>query len=416
MTVHARYALRTLAGPWSGLVVLGVDLGIATMRQSPFVGEGMWTVRWMALGLWILWPVIAAVSAVDAARLTRPGTRHLPLTTRHGRAEYVWAAAWTAVPAAAVHAVVIAVGLGLGGVAAPRVGWGAIILAVVAQCSTFVWFAAAGSFLGRMVSPLLAGILAAGLALALSYLLTDVGAAAPGFHVLGDQGASVSQIGVTWNLTHLVVQILVLLLTAGLLVVARPVQRSSYLTPGVAWVTAALVTASVLYVAPRAVAGEPLESAPQPPDDCSGSEPIVCIFPEHRRYADPTLTQVDALVDVAREAGYESLVPARLEESSRRYDAADGRGTMSLPILEPGPMDLGALVQRLVMPAWCDALSADTPPPDSYFASLESLVFTWTSLAGDPYNPMDNDLSVLGADDVQRIMSAWSACDLSATP
>ncbi len=89
---------------------------------------------------------------------------------------------------------------------------------------------------------------------------------------------------------------------------------------------------------------------------------------------------------------------------------------MSLPILEPGPMDLGALVQRLVMPAWCDVLSADTPPPDSYFASLESLVFTWTSLAGDPYNPMGNDLSVLGADDVQRIMSAWSACDLAATP
>ena len=416
MTTHVRYALRTLAGPWAALVVLGVDAGIATMRQAPYLGEGMWTVRWMALGLWIIWPVVAATAAVDAARLTRPGARHLPFTTRRGRREYAWAAAWTAVPAAGAHVAVIAAGLIVGGVAEPRVGWGPIVLAVVAHCSTLVWFAALGSFVGRCVSPLLAGILAAGTAFALSYLLTNVGAATATFEVLGDQGASISQIGVTWNVTHLLVQSAVLLATAGIMVMARPVQRSAIVTPGIAWMTAALVTASIVIVAPRAVAGEPLTAAPQAPDDCSGSAPVMCVYPEHRRYSGPTLAAVDALVAAARDAQYDSLVPTRVEESSRRYDAADGRGVMSLPILEPGPTDTPALVQRLLMPGWCAELSADTPPPDAYFAALESLVFTWTGLVDEPYDPMASGLTPLSPDEVERVMSAWSVCDLSAAP
>jgi len=416
MSVHARYALRTLAGPWAALVVVGVDLGIATMRHAPYLGEGMWTVRWMALGLWILWPVVAAVAAVDAARLTRPGSRHLPFTTRRGRVEYVWAASWTAVPAIAVHTAVIIVALAIGGVGHPRVGWAPIALAVVAQGSTFLWFAAVGSFIGRCTPPLLAGILAAGASLAFSYVLTNVGAAAPEFEVLGDQGASVSQIGVTWNLTHLAVQSVILVATAAVMLVARPVERSARIVPGPAWVSAALATVVVVAVAPRAVAGAPLSAEPEPPDDCTGTQPVVCIYPEHRRHAEPTLAALDALLDAARDAGYASFVPTRVEESSRRYDAADGHGVMSLPILEPGQVDTPGLVQRLLMPGWCPALSADTPPPDAYFAAMQSLTFTWTSVVGEPYDPMAAGLRQLSPDEVGRIQSAWSACDLTAEP
>lgn len=416
MRGRGRYALTTLAGPWIAVVMLGVDMGIALMRGSPYLGEGMWTVRWMAIGLWVVWPVIAAVAAVDAARLTRPGVRHLPLTARHGAREYVWAAAWAAGPAVVVHALVTLTLLLVGAVASPRVGWGPMVLAILAQASTLVWFAAAGSFIGRHAPALVAGITAVAATLVLSFLLTNVAAGSAGFEALGDSGASVSQIGLTWNVGHLVAQILLLSGTAWLLLLARPRVSRGRLVPSLRGVTSALLTGVLLVAAPSAVSGAPLTAAPEAPTDCTGSDPDVCVFPEHRRNAAATLQQVDALVQAARAGGYDSLVPERVLEVSRRFDAADGRGTVSIPTIEPGPVDLPVLVAAMLTPTWCPQLSAEEPPPEQFWAALGQLVFTWTGLVGAPYDPLAQGLVPLTPEQVAHVLDGWAGCDLTVGP
>lgn len=410
-----RWAVAALLGPWTFVAAAGVALGIAVMRGAPYLGEGMWTVRWAANGLWLLWTVVAAAAAVDAARLSRSGSRHLALLGRgigvHGRVVGV-----TGICAAAGHVVVVAAMLLVGGVSAPRVGWGPVLLAVGAQAVTIVWFAAVGSALGRYLPPVVAGIAASLAAFVAGFLLIGGSTGEPGYQVLGDSGATVSQIGVSWNVQHLMIQVVTLGVSALLLALPRPRLRAGLLVPSPRGAAAAVCAVLVLAAAPHVATGTPLLAQPEPPDVCVGAHPEFCFYEEHQRYAPETDAAIRTLVDAAVVGSYPAFVPDRVEERSRRYDGADGQGTVSVGILTGEPVDPVAVAMQMLEPNWCPQLYAAEPPPEDYFRTLTEMTETWARLIGSTYDPTLEGWSSLRPEQVAAVQEAWSACDLGFRP
>ncbi len=97
------YALRTLVGPWLTLPALVLETLNFLQRGMPWRGEGMWTVEWFAISLFVIGPLAAGAAAVDAARLSRPGNIHLVVAVPRPFRAYLRAAAWCAGPLVVLH-------------------------------------------------------------------------------------------------------------------------------------------------------------------------------------------------------------------------------------------------------------------------------------------------------------------------
>ncbi|MFV0634016.1 hypothetical protein [Demequina sp.] len=413
-----RYALSTLTGPWISLVVLGLDGAVAASRGAEYLGEDVWTVRWMALGLWILWPLVAAGAATDAARATAAGNRHLALPPEVGSRDYLWRAAWTAGPAMAAHVIVVMGALVAGGVLQPREGWQPLLLALSAQAVTIMFATALGSWIGRHVPVLLAGAVAGAAMLLAGGLLTNVRSGSPGFTFLGDTGASVTQVGVVWNPVHLWWQIALVGGATALLVIQRPQVRSGLVAPSVRSVGAIAVVAAVGIASPAFVPGPPLIASDARADECRYSTVVVCYFPEHREFVDATEASLSRLARAAKESGYDDLVPDSAVERSRRVDLANGTTIRSF-----GPLGVDSdqvhdvdVILDILTPTWCNALSGSVPPPDAFWIELEALAYTWASIAGVDEAELQQRFfdvdEVLEPADVSAIIDAHSRCDL----
>jgi hypothetical protein len=370
----------------------------------------------MALSLWLVFPIVAGAAAVDAAMLTQPGHRFMVTSKRLASRRYGWALAWVAVPAVVAHGGVIVAVLALGGAWLGRVGVVPLLLAVAAQAVTIVWFAAWGSLIGRLLSPVVAGIVGAASAFLLSTIWGQAMSPRPQFSVFGDAGASVSQIGVTWNVHHLLVQIAVLGVTAVALWRVRVVGMGTRVRPTV--VSACLAVASVMVVgsANSVVGGAPLQERVEAPELCVEAGTTVCVYREHFPYAGDTLETLQVMFDSASAAGYESLVPVRVEEWSRRYEPDRQSGVWGLYTIERNvEVDPAwGLAQSLLVPYQCPALSDDVGPPEQLWQSLEALTYTWMTVAG--YDIPELKTTVLEPKDVDRILEAWSRCDLDVSP
>ncbi|MEY2442148.1 MAG: hypothetical protein QOJ46_1574 [bacterium] len=82
MSRPVRFAFKTLYGPWLVAPVIALETANFLQRGMPWRGEGMWTVEWFAIAMFLIGPLCAGVGAVDASRLTRPGNIHLVLSSR----------------------------------------------------------------------------------------------------------------------------------------------------------------------------------------------------------------------------------------------------------------------------------------------------------------------------------------------
>ena len=415
MRARLGYAAHTLIGPWIVLVVVGLDAGIAAVRGAPYLGETVFAVRWMALPLWIAQLAVAAIAAVDAARLTAPGRRHLSLASAGGWKEYAWAALWTGGAAAVAHIIAIVAVVAAGGFQRPAAGWGPVALAVLAQASTLLWAAAWGSFVGRHCQPIVAGLVAAVVMYGAELLFSNAGTSGGGpvFFPLGDTGASVTQVGLTWNPWSLAAQIVLLWGTGALLLMPRPRLARGILAPSLASVAAVAIVATALAGSMRVVHAAPMVSTGERPTDCRGQEPVVCLYPSHARAAGPVRSQVEALVAAARAHGSSAFVPARVEEASRRSEPADPKiRTMIIgSIQSDDPVGPASVAEDLLDPTWCPARTADTGPPDRFWQDLANLKLTWTDLVGDPYDPMQEAHKVTPAQ-ARAVLERWAACDL----
>ncbi|WP_182050141.1 hypothetical protein [Changpingibacter yushuensis] len=414
MRLRWAYAARTLAGPWVALAVIVLDVGVALLRGAPYLGEAVFTVRWMALAVWMISALVGAVAAVDSAHLAQPGRRHLSLATAGGRREFVWAALWAEVPAAVVHLLAILVLFGIGGAPHPFVGWFPVALAMAAQAASIMWFAALGSFVGRLTQPVVAGLLGAAGAYAASLIFTTVSSGGRGFHPLGDSGATISQVGLVWNTGFLWLQLTITLLTAGLLLLSRPRAAHGWLLPSPAIVAAGFVVV-ILLGASMKVPGNQMVPTAEEPTHCAGTDPTICVYGEHERNAAPDIATVRQLVNSAREAGYDALVPAQVVEASRSRNPGDpdSRTTAFGPI-EQDPDDVSILIQEMLTPAWCPALSGNDAIPDHYWTDMENIVYTWSGQLGDA-TIFTGDEHTLSPEDISEILNRWAACDLGAT-
>lgn len=409
-------ALRTLAGPWLVLPMAILEIVNLTQLGAPWRGEALWTADWMAIVLFVVGPLAAGFAAVDASRLTRPGAIHLAIVSARPHLAFIRAAMWCALPLLVVHTLAFATALVIGGSPVTDVLRVDLLLGFGVQCLALIWYVALGSAVGRFTPPLLSGLIGAVTGLMLFYALSAGGSDDFGILALG--GATVSRLGLRWNLDYLAVQALVLAVTAALLTAVPLALRAGRRLPS--RVGAGMLVAAMLIVLVSQTAADPgrrnLLATPEPPTLCFELEPTICFHEQHSRFAEPIAAQINALTDAAREAGYDAFVPDRLEEESRSYTPEAGTWGFlpELEVYRGEPWPTEDLIQGLVAPAHCAELSdGDAPPGDAYWRSISSLVWTWSDLIGEEYVPFDDE-RVLTPDEVASVLAAFERCELEA--
>jgi hypothetical protein len=415
-------AFRTLVGPWLLLPALALEVANLLQRGMPWRGEGLWTVEWFAISLFIIGPLCAGGAAVDAARLSRPGNIHLVITTPRPSLAYVWAAGWTAVPLMALHAIAITVAAMIGPVTMPSVGWPLMAAGGVVQCMSILWYASMGSLIGRLLPPLVAGFVAAIAGWFLYYPLSSVTSGGPQHFDLLDMGAStVSQIGLTYNAWYLTGQALVFGVTAALVLAVRLRVRSGFPVPTAMGVLLVGAAVAVLVVGAVALPADRKKVVEVTPSYCSAGQPPVCLFAEHRRYSDVVVANVRTLTDAARRHGYDALVAERVVERGRAGTSGAEVGVFELRLADDvyttGSMTLDQTAMNLVTPDHCDQLHSPTPPPDTYWVRLLSLTMTWLNLTGTNYEPeqfmINEHVRLLTAEEASEVVGAFARCDLA---
>jgi hypothetical protein len=325
----------------------------------------------------------------------------------------LWAWWWTVLPASAAHAAAFAVMVFVGGDLDPRGGWPRLLLAFLVQLAVFGWFAALGSAVGRFLPAAVAALAAAATAFAAVYYLAGAAAGVPRFSVLGDLGASVSQVGVLFNPAQLLLQLAVLGGSAAVFLWApvRLVRERAVPRPAGAPACVAVVIA--LWLAPPVLPASLLVSDPSPPDTCVGEGPVVCYYHEHARHAAPYLDLVGRASRAALDNGYDALVPTRMEEISRRY-IPDGPDVVALDPFEAYYPGDEYVMESLVYPMRCPQMHAEQAPSEEFWRNQRLLTATWMSLMGQVYalpDPAEASLVPLPPDEVTAIMSTLRACD-----
>jgi len=322
-----------------------------------------------------------------------------------------------------VHLLVIVVALVVGGVRSPEVGWGWIAVAALLQCLAIAWYVALGSAIGRFAPPVVAGLSAAVCAFVLFYLLGEgSGAGAQeDFQLLTFGGATVSRLGLTYDGGYLIAQAAVLLVTAAALLLLPLRTRSGVRVPTVAGSGLAAVTVAVLASTSLVLPTQRLQTAPHAPQVCVGSGPQLCLFTEHSRFAGTVNSQLRDIAKAAKDAGYDALIPDKVEEMSRTYRPAPGTGTAGLQIpaemYETGELSLEELVTELVTPQHCDALYGEAPPNDAYWERNLSLFATWMNLMDVKMDLQDFPVPVkiLDVEQVRAIKADFARCDLDGS-
>ncbi|MDT0491391.1 hypothetical protein ACPEIF_23780 [Streptomyces sp. NPDC012600] len=415
MTRALRYALKTLIGPWILPVVIALEVVNLFQRGMPWRGEPLWTVDWFAISLFIVGPLLAGAAAVDAARLSKDGTIHLVLATRRPYRPYLRAAAWCVVPVLAVHFLVLAVGLAIGGLPDGSPWWG-LAGAVLVQALAICWYAAVGSAVGRLAGPLVAGAVGAIGSFTLIYLLGE--GSGERFEPLSLGGATVSRLGLVYNPGYLLSQIALFALTGAALLLLPVTLRSGRRVLTAAGAALAVGVVVAVVGGQYALPAERLTAKAEAPADCTeGAGPVICLYPEHRRFRDQVVQHVRTLTEAAGEAGHTALVPRRVEELSRTYQVTtpDRIGLeISADAYASGEVSVQDIAASLVRPLHCSALYEEPGPGEKYWSREFSLYFTLLHTAGITVDTAEFPVKprVLTPAESADIMKDYATCDL----
>jgi hypothetical protein len=420
MRTALRYARHTLIGPWLVLPMLVLEVVTFLQRGTPWLGEGMWTVDWFAVVLFLLGPVCSGVAAVDAARLSRPGNIHLVLSVPRPQRVYLRAALWCAGPLAAVHTLTVVVALIAGQVDRPSASWWSIVGGLAVQLLAIFWYTALGSAIGRFTSPLLAGLLGGVSSFVLNYVLSNAFDSGPQFRLLKFGGATITLMGRDYNPGYLAGQAALLILTAALFIGVGLRSRSGVRMPSAAGLVAAFAAIGLLIGGPTVLPDNRQVDRPRPPEVCTGTAPQICLYYEHRRYADLVVPQVQQLMTRAKERGYQTaFVPERLVEQSRTYyPSGPGVQRLWLPaeVYETGELPLELLVESLVSPWHCEQLMNPAKAQldwQSYHSRFFSLMMTWLDIAEyKPDHPAPVKYELLDPAEARQLIAEFDRCDL----
>lgn len=417
MNRHARrYALKTLVGPWMVLAVVPLEVGNFLMRGMPWRGEVLWTTDWFGLTLFITGPLLCGAAAVDAARLSRTGRLHMVVTTPTPLLPYVRAVLWCAVPAASAHVIAIVTALLFGGLYGNySILWTG--MAILVQCLAVFWYAAVGSAIGRFLSPVMAGAMATAGSFGANFLWAYPNSASGTFGLLDFGGATISRLGYGYNPWYLVTQLAVFSVTMGLTLLLVPTVRSGRRFPTVMGLAAAGVAVALTFASPQFPAGGRLTAHPVAPTECSGRNPVVCLYPEHRHLNGEVLSYIDRLVSGARSKGMASLVGARVEAVSRTHRPASDEisGVAADPAeYATGDVTVVSVATSLTTPLHCPDLYGEVGIPESYWVRQHSLTKTLLDAADIPIPELAfiPGSKVLTYPEAEKIRAEFSRCDL----
>ncbi|MCP4084623.1 MAG: hypothetical protein GY745_06175 [Actinomycetia bacterium] len=409
-----RYAFRTLVGPWCALPVAALEVANLLQRGRPWRGDDIWTTEWLAIVLFIAGPLIAGAAAIDASRMAQRDSVYLVAVSARPRTAFLRSACWTAGPVALIHSLTFVVAMYLGGTLLPTASVHHLLLGFGAQLAAIFWYAAIGSALGRFVPPLLAGLLAAVVALGLFYRFST----GDGFLLL-DFGASTNpRLGTLWNEQYLMLQIAALVGTALVLVTIRVYpdrNRNLIRWQGAIAITAVL--AITVLVSSTGPAQRTVIAAPSEPDYCIWGEPRMCFFGEHERMIAPTEMAIIELVNAAMASGYESLVPAVIHEEAWHYavDSKEIQGLwMADPLYRGEPWDKLNLIQELISPGHCPQMTSSPGPNEEFWDTYDAVMLTWGSLVDHPSGDQFHDApeqEPLTPSEVSQAIEFLDSCD-----
>ncbi|QOQ39541.1 hypothetical protein [Trueperella pecoris] len=408
-----RYASKTLFGFWAFIPVAGMYIANIMLQGPSWVGDAVFVVRGTSLITWLVTLVAAGISAVDASRLTRDHLHHVT-DGRRGFRAFSWMAMSTFIPLAAIHLLAVVSSLVIFDAVINSV-W-QIVLAVIAQLGSLFWFTAFGSAVGRFLPPLIAGPAVAVSAYLLQLRLMGMMASEPSFRILGDSGASVSQVGLTWNVSHLLFQISLLGIT-GLVLLATP--RGKVWARGIPnWrAQAGFISAfTILVAASYFVPGRPMNPSPAYPDECYQGVIPICLYREHADIGQPYVDYLSSLYAAARDTGYEALIPDRVIELSvrgaRDVEGITGRTRFLPTIMAEEAFSPDLLATNVSVPFQCPQLYEDEPLPDSYYRDLSAVASTWAHIMDISDSTSESDTTVLTPAEVSEVMNRWNKCDL----
>ena len=408
-----RYAASTLASPWLAVGAL-VLLAQSWSSDQFMTGELLLAADNTALLVMLAGPVLAGVSAFDAARHFSPSRVGIFSRAVARRRESAWLLLWAAGPTAATlsvaTAVRVAVELSKHGHTA---GLPSAALTILLQVAALAFFASLGVLVGRALPPIIAGVVG----LLVGYGVTILGAGERGvrFGPLDLGGASVSRLGLDLSPSFLALQGAMLLavpLTVILAASVVPPATDQRIRRG----TVGLGILGLLLVAP--VPGLPPSRwvpKPLPPSSCSGENPIVCTYPEHVRQAELADAQIRLYVDALQHEGISALVPRSVQEISRTYAPGGEAGTRSADLSQYDDTVEArrSLVYDLVTPVHCPQLVADTAPSDAYFDIVDRLALTFAHVADPSVEATLWPTEPMTADEAEAAIDLLWACDFA---
>jgi hypothetical protein len=405
------YDVRTLFGPWVSIVILGAYAANLTQRGAPWRGDPLWSVEWLAITLFVVGPLVSAVSAVDAARLARPDGAYLIAPTRRRRRVFIRALLFCVVPAIGIHLFAYLLTLTFGH-ALSSLGDVLLGAAVLVQALSILWFGLLGSLLGRVLPVALAGLVGGVAAFSAIYALGLGSGGAARFALLNLGGASVPQIGLRYNTVYLLLQTTLFVL-ALILFLAAPIkyregrQSISPVAIPLGLFVVAVICASLFGPSDRKFVGPPIR-----PDNCHGVSPTICLYSEQSRVAASVDGSLRRIVVAAKSKGYAALAPERIEQRTSAYWPP--RSVAWSLRVDPADVRKIAWVQEHAMPGLllpdCEVLRSPEPPPARYLTDMRDLIATWSVVAGLP--PVEDRGVVLSPAQVAQILDRWEECDL----
>jgi hypothetical protein len=156
--------------------------------------------------------------------------------------------------------------------------------------------------------------------------------------------------------------------------------------------------------------------APTPPDRCYEWTPTICVYEYHGKYAEEAVIRIKSLLDATAAAGYDALVPSRIEQRSYNYIASDP--AVATFFLDPGDLGVPNWIQEVAMTGLltpnCPQLRSEQGPPMAYFENFSKILSTWSLAAGLP-DIFGNYLSLdeaMTPDEVAEVLGRWRSCAL----
>jgi len=101
MKSKLRFGFANIYGVYLAFGIIILDIFLAFSRDFEYLGDSLFTIRWFAIDLFVVCPVVAGVVATDVANFSKIGNVHLTKVKNHK--QYKWIFVWSILPCAIAH-------------------------------------------------------------------------------------------------------------------------------------------------------------------------------------------------------------------------------------------------------------------------------------------------------------------------